>query len=83
MLDLFANESGYRECDVANLLGLSRQTLRNWRCGYTTASGTFIEPVMIEGTHWWKQRKTPRAPVMISHIWVAKQLEIKRIKEAL
>lgn len=73
--------TAYDEASVASLLGVSRQTLRNWRLGYTNVNG-YHPPILTENVHWRKIRKTRKGQVLFEPDWVAKQLEIKRLKEA-
>ena len=53
MLDLFEKKKEYHEEAVARRLGISRQTLRNWRVGYTNKLGTY-PPKLTEGVEWRK-----------------------------
>lgn len=70
------------EQETADVLGITRQTLRNMRVGYTNANGWYA-PKMLVDTHWYKLRQTKRAPVFIRREWIDKMLEIKRIKSEL
>ena len=81
MLDLFEQHApvkeGYNETKAAAMIGVARQTLRNWRLGYSNANGTY-PPKLTEGVEWYKLRKSRRAAVMFSHDWVMKMSELKK-----
>jgi transposase-like protein len=84
MLDLFEapKSAGYTEDETAQLLGVTAQTLRNWRVGYRNKSGEYA-PRLVKGREWYKLRESKRAPVLYDPTWVAKMVEIKKLKEAM
>lgn len=72
----------YTETEVAEILGLSRQTLRNWRAGHSKR-GREYGPVLEEGRHWYKLRNTRCSPVLYSPEWVEGMKEINKMKISL
>lgn len=81
MIDLFAQEKkrDLTEPEVAEMLGVCLQTMRNWRVGYNG-----YPPRLTQGVEWYKLRNTRRAPVMYSIAWVERMLEArKNLKEVL
>ena len=84
--DRMSKETGireaYNELQAAEKLGVARQTLRNWRLGYSNATGTY-PPRLTEGKHWFKLRKSRRAPVLYSIEWVEAMISIKHQKQEL
>lgn len=79
MLNLFEQTYTYTEPVVAELLGVTRQTLRNWRVGYRNALGEY-PPRLTEGKEWYKIRKSRRAPVYFDPAWVNGMIEKKQLK---
>jgi len=83
MLNLFAqpeeNRPDCTEEEVLVILGVTRQTLRNWRTGY----GGTREPKLIKGRDWYRLQAHKTAPVMYSGRWVAGMEAINKIKEEL
>jgi len=67
----------YTEAEVAELIGVSQPTLRNWRVGYKNAAG-YYPPKLTEGKHWYKLRQSKRAPVMFDAPWVDEIAEAKQ-----
>lgn len=80
-MDLFEQKKrrDLTEPEVAEMLGVCMQTLRNWRVGYST-----YPPRLTEGVQWYKLRNTRRAPVMYDLAWVESMLEARQnMKEVL
>lgn len=79
MLDLF--EKRYDEEAVAQRIGVSRQTLRNWRVGYTNKAGTY-PPKLTEGVEWRKlgNRKTK---VVFDRAWADRMEDLYNQKQEL
>ena len=70
------------EAELADMLGISRQTLRNRRVGCTTPSGKH-PPTLVENVHWFKVRKNKRGKVYYYSAWVQQVLEAKRTLKTL
>ena len=70
----------YTEAEAAEAIGVSRQTLRNYRVGYRNATGTY-PPKLTEGREWYKLRQSKRAPVLFSAEWVERMMQLKLMKE--
>lgn len=63
-----------KETDVAERLGVTRQTLRNWRRG----RGAYPAK-LVEGEHWWKHRQH----VVFAPEWVEQMEYIHNEKKEL
>jgi hypothetical protein len=71
-------EESYTEEETMKILGVSRQTLRNRRVGYTDNAG-FHPPTLEKGVHWFKLRDNRRGPVRYSKKWVDEVAEAKAL----
>jgi len=70
VIDLFEQpRQDLTEPEVESRLGVCRQTLRNWRVGYTI-KGKYYESRLTEDVEWYKLRKTKRSPVLYRIGWV-------------
>lgn len=76
-MDLFAQDP-YTESETAELLGVTRQTLRNWRVGV----GKY-PPRLTEGEQWYKLRQTRSSPVFYAREWVDGMRELNQQKKEL
>ena len=70
---------GYTEAEVALLLGITQQTLRNMRVGYKSG-GYSYPPRLTKGVEWYKLRETKRAPVRYSVDWVRGMEHLRELK---
>lgn len=79
----------YTEPEAARLLGISKETLRQWRLGYTvtTKNGTrYSYPAKFPAEQgiWWKVGSAPNAPVCWKKDWVDHLAEMRSaMKKAL
>lgn len=71
---------GVEESEAAERVGVSKQTLRNWRLGYTNAYG-YYPAKLTEGVEWRKERDSKRSPVLFDPEWVGKLEQIKKQQE--
>lgn len=78
MLDLFEKKKEYHEEAVADRLGISRQTLRNWRIGYSNATNTF-PPKLTEGVEW-KKLGNRKSKVVFDKAWTDKMEALYQAK---
>ena len=65
------------EEETASVLGVTRQTIRNMRVGYTNAYGSY-PPKLEKNDQWYKFRESKRSPVLFRLGWVNKMLEMQR-----
>lgn len=68
----------YTEKEVLAALGVTVQTLRNWRMGYRNYPAK-----LVEGRDWYRLTDSIRAPVYYSGNWVDKMKQIKQLKDEL
>lgn len=76
-MNLF-EQKPYTEQEVVERIGVTRQTLRNWRVGH----GKY-PPRLKEGEQWYKLRQTRCSPVMYDRAWVDSMAEIHQQKKEL
>lgn len=71
---------GVEEGEAAARIGVSKQTLRNLRLGYTNAY-RYYPAKLTEGKEWRKERDSKRSPVLFDPAWVDKLEQIKKQQE--
>ena len=79
-MDLFEQKTttDYIESEVVELLGVTVQTLRNWRRGYKGCP-----PRLTKGEDWYKATENRTAPVFYSGKWVEGMIELNKLKKEL
>jgi hypothetical protein len=79
-MDLFeqGRAADYLESEVVELLGVTVQTLRNWRRGYKDRS-----PRLTKGKDWYKATEQRTAPVYYSGKWVEGMIKLNQLKQEL
>lgn len=58
------NETRLKTPLAASRLGCSPDTLRGWAKGRKSADGSFVEPILSEGEHWFRRSAAPNAPII-------------------
>jgi hypothetical protein len=79
-MDLFeqGRAADYLESEVVELLGVTVQTLRNWRRGYKDQA-----PRLTKGKDWYKATEQRTAPVYYSGKWVEGMIKLNQLKQEL